>query len=30
LNQLVDMSDTLILDGKINTVISGTKQQREK
>jgi hypothetical protein len=30
LNQLVDMSDTLILDGKINTVISGSIQQREK
>jgi hypothetical protein len=30
LTQLVDMSDTLILDGKINTVISGSKQQREK
>lgn len=30
LNQLVDMSDTLILDGKINTVISGSKQQRDK
>jgi hypothetical protein len=30
LDQLVDMSDTLIIDGKINTVISGTSAQREK
>jgi hypothetical protein len=30
LDQLVDMSDTLIIDGKINTVISGSIQQREK
>jgi len=30
LNQLVDMSDTLVIDGKINTVISGTSQQREQ
>jgi hypothetical protein len=30
LNQLVEMSDTLIIDGKINTVISGTSQQRTK
>jgi hypothetical protein len=30
LNQLVAMSDTLILDGKINTVISGSRKQREK
>lgn len=30
LNQLVDMSDTLIIDGKINTVISGSAEQREK
>ena len=30
LNELVDMSDTLIIDGKINTVISGTPQQRQK
>jgi hypothetical protein len=30
LNNLVDMSDTLVIDGKINTVISGTAQQREK
>ena len=29
LHNLVDMSDTLIIDGKINTVISGTAQQRE-
>jgi hypothetical protein len=28
LNQLVSMSDTLVIDGKINTVISGTEQQR--
>lgn len=28
--ELVDMSDTLIIDGKINTVISGTLQQREQ
>jgi hypothetical protein len=27
--QLVDFSDTLVIDGKINTVISGTTQQRE-
>jgi len=30
LNQLVDMSDTLVIDGKINTVISGTTKQREQ
>lgn len=30
LNELVAMSDTLIIDGKINTVISGTAAQREK
>lgn len=30
LNNLVDMSDTLVIDGKINTVISGTSLQREK
>ncbi|MEO6613472.1 MAG: DUF3095 domain-containing protein [Chitinophagaceae bacterium] len=30
LNQLVNMSDTLVIDGKINTVISGTTQQREQ
>ena len=29
LNNLVDMSDTLIIDGRINTVISGTARQRE-
>jgi hypothetical protein len=28
--QLVDMSDTLVIDGKINTVISGTTLQREQ
>lgn len=28
LRQLVDLSDTLVLDGRINTVISGTSQQR--
>jgi Protein of unknown function (DUF3095). len=28
--QLVDLSDTLVIDGKINTVISGTLQQREQ
>jgi len=27
---LVDLSDTLVIDGKINTVISGTSQQREQ
>ncbi len=30
LTQLVNMSDTLVIDGKINTVISGTTQQREQ
>jgi Protein of unknown function (DUF3095) len=30
LNNLVDMSDTLIIDGRINTVISGTSKQREQ
>lgn len=30
LMRLVDMSDTLVIDGKINTVISGTAAQREK
>jgi hypothetical protein len=30
LRQLVDMSDTLVIDGKINTVISGTSKQREQ
>ena len=29
LHNLVDMSDTLVIDGKINTVISGNAQQRE-
>ncbi len=29
LTQLVDFSDTLVIDGKINTVISGTSIQRE-
>jgi len=29
LHQLVDMSDTLVIDGRINTVICGTAQQRE-
>lgn len=28
LAQLVDLSDTLVIDGKINTVISGTSKQR--
>jgi Protein of unknown function (DUF3095) len=28
LNRLVEMSDTLVIDGKINTVISGTAKQR--
>jgi hypothetical protein len=28
LNRLVEMSDTLVMDGKINTVISGNDQQR--
>ncbi len=30
LNNLVDMSDTLVIDGKINTVICGTPLQREQ
>lgn len=30
LTQLVDMSDTLVIDGRINTVISGTVKQREQ
>jgi hypothetical protein len=30
LNQLVELSDTLVMDGRINTVISGTRQQREQ
>lgn len=29
LHQLVEFSDTLVIDGKINTVISGTRQQRK-
>ncbi|MBC7886325.1 MAG: DUF3095 domain-containing protein [Ferruginibacter sp.] len=29
LDQLVNMSDTLVIDGKINTVITGTAGQRE-
>ncbi len=29
LHQLVELSDTLVMDGRINTVISGTKKQRE-
>ncbi len=29
LNRLVELSNTLTIDGKINTVISGTAQQRE-
>lgn len=29
LSQLVEMSDTLVIDGRINTVISGTSKQRE-
>jgi len=29
LHRLVELSDTLIIDGRINTVISGTEQQRE-
>jgi len=29
LNSLVELSDTLVIDGKINTVISGSKLQRE-
>ena len=29
LHNLVDLSDTLVIDGRINTVISGTAQQRE-
>lgn len=29
LTQLVDMSDTLVIDGRINTVISGTATQRQ-
>lgn len=30
LNNLVELSDTLVIDGKINTVISGTPEQREQ
>lgn len=30
LTQLVDMSDTLVIDGRINTVISGTGAQRKQ
>ena len=30
LYNLVELSDTLVIDGKINTVISGTTQQREQ
>lgn len=30
LSQLVDLSDTLVIDGKINTVISGKQGQREE
>jgi Protein of unknown function (DUF3095) len=30
LGQLVEMSDTLVIDGRINTVISGTAKQREQ
>ncbi|MHA4896439.1 DUF3095 domain-containing protein [Pedobacter sp. PWIIR3] len=30
LNKLVEMSDTLVIDGRINTVISGTDSQRLK
>ena len=30
LMNLVEMSDTLVIDGKINTVISGTSKQREQ
>ncbi|WP_276503454.1 DUF3095 domain-containing protein [Terrimonas pollutisoli] len=30
LRQLVALSDTLVIDGKVNTVISGTAVQREK
>lgn len=30
LYKLVDMSDTLVIDGKINTVITGTGKQREE
>jgi len=30
LQQLVQLSDTLVMDGRINTVMSGTPQQRKK
>jgi hypothetical protein len=30
LEQLVELSDTLVIDGRINTVISGTRKQREQ
>jgi len=30
LKRLVEMSDTLVMDGRINTVISGTEEQRQK
>ena len=30
LENLVQLSDTLVLDGRINTVITGTRQQREQ
>jgi len=30
LNSLVEMTDTLVVDGKINTVISGSVEQRKK
>lgn len=30
LSQLVELSDTLVMDGRLNTVISGTRLQREQ
>ena len=30
LQQLVELSDTLVIDGRINTVISGTAEQRKE
>lgn len=30
LESLVDLSDTFVIDGRINTVISGTKRQRQR
>lgn len=30
LAQLVDLTDTLVIDGRINTVIAGTAEQRER